>query len=166
MPIDTYIPIAKTTLSSAQTTVTFSGITGIYTDLVLVTSLQDTTNGAASLRLNNDSGNNYSRTALRGNGSTASSFRQSNINTMYIEGDSSGGSNFAQTIVNIMNYSNTTTNKTSIARVSYPSSEASTTVYLWRSTAAVNRIDITSLTGTATLAIGSTFTLYGIHGVA
>lgn len=160
----TYNCIATTTLTSTQTSVTFSSISASFTDLILVTNLRDLTNGAASLRFNNDSGNNYSRISMRGNGSTASTFRQSNQNTVYIEGDSSG-SNFSLSITHLMNYKNTSRNKSMIQRVFYTGGSPQTTeesIFYWRSTAAINRIDITSLTGTATLAIGSTFSLYGI----
>ena len=62
-----------------------------------------------------------------------------------------------------MNYSNTTTNKTVLARgnnasdASYPGTEAF--VGLWRSTAAINRIDFSSNSKTWN---AGTFTLYGI----
>ncbi len=154
----TYTPIATTTLGSAQSTVTFSSISGSYSDLVLVTSVKDS-NGACFLRFNNDSGTNYSRTWLTGNGSTASSNRQSNANQVYIIADAT---NFEMNITNIQNYSNSTTNKTALIRYGIANAEAAAAVYLWRSTAAINRIDIISTSGSATIASGSTFTLYGI----
>lgn len=154
----TYDCIATTTLGSAQTTVTFSSISGSYTDLVFVASVKDS-NGACFLRFNNDSGANYSRTWLTGNGSTASSNRQSSANQVFIVADAT---NFELNVTNIQNYSNSTTNKTSLIRYGIANAEAAAAVYLWRSTAAINRIDIISTSGTATIAADSTFTLYGI----
>mgnify|MGYP003326735737 FL=1 len=108
----TYEPLATTTLTSAQSTVTFSSISGSYTDLVLVTNVKDS-NGACYLRFNNDSGTNYSRTWLTGNGSTASSNRNSNSNQVYIVADTT---NYEMNITNIMNYSNSSTYKTALIR--------------------------------------------------
>jgi hypothetical protein len=53
----TYEPIATTTLSSAQSSVTFSSISGSYTDLVLVSNVSGS-GGNANLRvtLNSDTG--------------------------------------------------------------------------------------------------------------
>ena len=75
----TYEPIATTTLGSTAATITFSSIPATYTDLriALVGSLSGGGN-YGNLRFNSDSGSNYSVTILRGNGSAASSARQSN----------------------------------------------------------------------------------------
>ena len=154
----TYEPLATTTLTSAQSTVTFSSISGSYTDLVLVTNVKDS-NGACYLRFNNDSGTNYSRTWLTGNGSTASSNRNSNSNQVYIVADTT---NYEMNITNIMNYSNRSTYKTALIRYGIANAEAAAAVYLWRSTAAITRIDIISTSGSATIASGSTFSLFGI----
>jgi hypothetical protein len=63
-----------------------------------------------------------------------------------------------------LNYSNTTTFKTTLVRsgTSTGSSFPGTTaiVEMWRSTAAINRLDIKA--NGVNFAVGSTFTLYGI----
>jgi hypothetical protein len=59
-----------------------------------------------------------------------------------------------------MNYSNTTTYKTLISRASRISLGTETLTSTWRSTAAINRIDVKP--SDSTFAAGSTFTLYGI----
>jgi hypothetical protein len=63
-----------------------------------------------------------------------------------------------------MNYSNTTTNKTVISRTnvtsgSFPGTE--TMVNLWRSTSAINVIELRQ-SGSGQYLSGTTFTLYGI----
>jgi hypothetical protein len=63
-------------------------------------------------------------------------------------------------IVNIINYSNTTTYKTLLGRGNTSASRIQATVGLWRSTSAINRIDL-NIQGD-NFAVGSTFTLYGI----
>jgi hypothetical protein len=155
----TYTPIATQTLGSAQSSYTFSSIPSTYTDLVLIINGYDSTPGTASLgiQFNSDTGSNYSVTGMLGDGTSASSYRQtsqsaSNIGTFF----PTTGMN----IVNIMNYANTTTYKTMLGRVSTAASRVAATVGLWRSTAAINRIDLT-IQGD-NFAIGSTFTLYGI----
>jgi hypothetical protein len=70
----TYEPIATTTLGSAAATVTFSSISGAYTDLIVVANLaQSAGSNSLRFRLNGDTGSNYSATILRGYGSTANS---------------------------------------------------------------------------------------------
>ena len=73
----TYEPIATTTLGSAQTSVTFSSISGAYTDLVLVINAGNSggTGYGIALQCNNDTGSNYSFTQLYGTGSAATSTR-------------------------------------------------------------------------------------------
>ena len=158
----TYTPIATTTLGSAVNSVTFSSIASTYTDLVLVITYQSSVNCVANITFNNDTATNYSTTLLNGNGTTAASTRGSNetsIGTVWTGASFNG--KLGQVMVQVMNYANTTTYKTAINRASSAGGEATATVGLWRSTSAINRIDITG-TISANFAIGSTFTLYGI----
>ena len=69
----TYTAIATQTASGSTTALTFSSIPQTYTDLVIVCLLTAGNTGDAYLRYNSDTGTNYSDTALRGNGSAASS---------------------------------------------------------------------------------------------
>jgi hypothetical protein len=59
-----------------------------------------------------------------------------------------------------MNYSNATTFKTTIARGGSAANLTIAQVGLWRDTAAINRIDVT--TGTGTMNTGTVLTIYGI----
>jgi hypothetical protein len=158
----TYEKIATTTLSSASATVTFSTISGSYTDLILVSNAIGTADLNFLLRFNGDSGSNYSSTILKGNGSTASSTRFSNQTSF--RGNSSGYVTTtlqSNTITQIMNYSNTTTYKLILQRFNNASVGVDAAVGLWRNTAAITSITILQDTGT-TYATGCTFTLYGI----
>jgi hypothetical protein len=155
----TYEPIATTTLGSAAASITFSTISGAYTDLVLVMNgKNDTQFDNWRLTLNSDTASNYSYTSLVGNGSTASSSRGSNATPMYIGGIPS--SHFGTNIAHINNYSNTTTYKTVISRASSATNDAAAWVNLWRSTSAITTIKIDC--GTGNLATGTSATLYGI----
>jgi hypothetical protein len=165
----TYEPIATQTLGSAAASVTFSSISGAYTDLVLVANYIPTTQGnTIRLTFNSDSATNYSKTYVGAwTGNFTGSTRFSNYSYLFNLWQIGGvlGPNIVT--FNIMNYSNTTTFKTCLLRastVSSPDSEVSAEVGLWRSTAAINTILLTS--SSTTFAIGSTFSLYGIKSSA
>ena len=162
MPV-TYEPIATTTLGSAQATVTFSSIPATYTDLVLVTNLGgDTTAASLLLRVNGDSGSNYSTTVLYGTGSSALSAGYSNLTSAYAGQINTGlpAALSAISIIQIFNYANTTTNKTIISRYNEAGTEVNAMVSLWRSTSAINEVILR--TASSSFRTNSTFTLYGI----
>jgi hypothetical protein len=167
----TYEPIATTTLGSAAASVTFSSISGSYTDLVLVvTGVGATGTTFPWMRFNGLSTNIYSDTQLAGNGSSAISGLRTAQSRGYIaENVEMATTAISNTIVHIMNYSNTTTNKTYLARNNnaatsgtYVGTEA--IVGLAQLTAAITSITIGTASGGTdyNFASGSTFTLYGI----
>ena len=157
----TYTPIATTTLGSAQATVTFTSFSG-YTDLILITSTKGSTTNYPKINFNSDTGNNYSRTVLRGDGTTATSGRASNSGRIDLTSNASNSSaEFnLNTITHILNYSNSTTYKTILVRANNASDGVDATVGLWRNTNAITSFEIGLNTGN--FATGSTFTLYGI----
>ena len=163
----TYTPIATNTLSSSAASVTFSSIPGTYKDLVAVIQHKPvvTVSGlmcqvGASTVITAAS---YSVTSMYGNGSTASSSRDTaRTNMSFSRNTGDDNSDFQFTTINFMNYANTTTFKTAISRLSNAAQEAEATVNLLRNT---TNIDIITffLSGTGLLFdTGSTFTLYGI----
>ncbi len=160
----TYTPLATSTLGSDSADVTFSSISGSYTDLIVVANLgASTTDSAVTLRFNSDSGSNYSFTNIYGNGTSAASVRSS-ATSAYVAWYVCPIAAIEHNVVaHIMNYSNTTTFKTVISRAnrasanSFPGTES--IVSLWRSTSAITSIRIA---GGGNLKSGSTFTLYGI----
>lgn len=161
----TYEPIATTTLGSDTATVTFSGISGSYTDLVIVGNFGISSSNYPYIRFNSDSGSNYSTTDLYGNGSSASSSRESNGTKIWVSLDIPSSSTVASNfIVNVQNYSNTTTYKTALSRDNNAASGTTATVGLWRNTAAITSVTIGGFGGGSSwnLITGSTFSLYGI----
>jgi hypothetical protein len=159
----TYEPIATQTLGSAAASVTFSSITGSYTDLVLIINGSVTSgNPSVWMRFNSDSGSNYSFTRLTGNGTSALSSRE----VSQTKGNIASAFGMTTTyetnlVVQIMNYSNTTTNKTTLARANTPSLGTESSVNLYRSTSAITAIEILNSSAT-NFSTGSTFSLYGI----
>ena len=100
---------------------------------------------------------NYSRTVLIGNGSAASSTRDTGLAVMPI---GIMGTEQSINIWNVMNYANTTTNKTVISRGNASANSVRINAGLWRSTAAITTIDLSA--ATSTFISGSTFNLFGI----
>jgi hypothetical protein len=159
----TYEKIETTTLVSAAT-VTFSSIPATYTDLVLISSAKNSSGsgGTYQIKINNDTGSNYSATYMQGTGSGSNSGRFTNNTVAYVSRSAnSAGSEFSPGIVQFMNYSNTTTYKTILSRGNEASDAVVALVNLWRSTSAINSINIEQ-PGGGNFAAGSTFTLYGI----
>ena len=163
----TYEPIATTTTTGNASTVTFSGISGSYTDVIAVfdgTHSDGTTD--IRIRFNSDSGSNYSHTVLEGTGSAASSSRQSNTTHIMLAFNNVGiGTSQSNQIMHFMNYSNSTTYKTVIGRVNAATNAGgfpgvSAGVGLWRSTNAITSIEFYFSSGN--FVNGSVISLYGI----
>lgn len=155
----TYTPIATQTLASAAASITFSSISGSYTDLIIIASHKATANpNYLYITLNGDTASNYSFTNLSGNGSAAASVRSTSITAG--GGGSVAATNFTVSVLNFQNYANTTTYKTMLNRNGTADVGTEVTASLWRSTAAITSI-LLSYYGND-FATGSSFTLYGI----
>ena len=162
MPI-TYEPITTQTLTATATSVTFSSIPQTYTDLVCVVVNRVTTGVSYNqFNFNSDTGTNYSRTQMSGSGSAAASIRFTNETTTYpfATAMTTTANAFDTNVAHIFNYSNTTTYKTILGRGNNAGDNTGLSACLWRSTAAITSITITSYA--STFVAGSTFTLYGI----
>ena len=157
----TYTPIAIQTLGSATASITFSSIPSTYTDLILISSAQTTTNqDALRAQFNSDTATNYSMTQIYASTAAASNRQTSVTGARMLNGAPNSGSEFCIAINHIMNYSNSTTYKSIISRTT-SSYISSAFVSLWRSTAAITSIVLYPESG-GNIFAGSTFTLYGI----
>lgn len=160
----TYEPIATTTLGSAANTITFSSISSAYTDLRVVLSVAGVSATAdALIKLNNETSGLVSSTYLSGNGTTISSGLVQNNAFAYLNlgADLSGQALFT---VDIFSYSGSTF-KTFLSTFSNDRNGSGYTnrqVNLYRSTSAINRIDLYLLSA-RTFSAGTTATLYGIQ---
>jgi hypothetical protein len=156
----TYTPIATTTLTGSSNTLTFSSIAGTYTDLVIASSASmPSSDDAFLVQFNSDTGSNYSTTFVYANGTTTYSGRITS-STSTVQGRA-GNATFGTSYIQFQNYSNTTTYKTVLSRGGSASGLVVAYVGLWRSTAAITSIKLTSESGN-NFSNGSTFTLYGI----
>ena len=157
----TYTPLATQTLGTAAGSITFSSISGSYTDLVLISTFGVTAGDDLYLRFNGDTGGNYSTTRLWGNGTAVSSNRTTNDTGIQPRTPANQPSTVTTMYRgNIMNYANTTTYKTVLSRYDFASGAADADVGVWRNTAAIT--SVTFLLLSSTFVTGSTFTLYGI----
>jgi hypothetical protein len=160
----TYEPIETQTLGTAVADVFFTSIPQTYTDLVLIMTGGCAANAGIGYRFNADTTTNYSVTFLEGNGSAASSNRNSSQTFMRIGFNATWSTDLTNTAIsNIQNYTNTTTFKTVLSRVNGLTVGAlGASVGLWRKTPeALTALTVLTSNGSNFL-VGSTFTLYGI----
>lgn len=153
-------PLANITLGSAQTSVTFSSISGSYRDLIIVASFTIPNGSSApTIRINNDSGANYSWNIGYSNGTTVT--RQTNSSDrFYVNAIDLLATSRAIMTVNIMDYSQTNKHKTLICRSDSHNSETSMLGGRWNSSAAITSVILS--TSLNQFGAGSTFALYGV----
>ena len=160
---NTYEAISTQTLGSAAASVTFSSIPSTYTDLVcVINGVINTGEEGIVTRVGNgslDTGSNYSSTYILGSGSSAASGRESNA-TSILAGRIQDGTYNSTSIIHYMNYSNSTTYKTVLGRGN-DSTYVIQHVGLWRSTSAINTIQVFPLSS-KTFSTGTVVSLYGI----
>lgn len=173
MPLpSTMTPIASTTLTANTASITFSAIPQTYTDLVAVISarVDKVSEDYFSMRLNSDSGTNYSMTYLAGGGAGGGGGGSGRFGSLAqgIIGWTAPNSSsvYAITTCNIMNYSNSTTFKSYITRSSHSATTSYAQTGMWRSTSAVTSISFATwgagTFGGSNMISGTTITLYGI----
>ena len=169
MPTSTYVALATTTLASTDSEIVFSSIPASYRDLIIVFNTRSTypgsTNDGVLVRLNGDTGANYSYIRMYGLGSgsgssTASSGTTSMVLGRLNEGNTTAGQ-FSANIIQIMDYSATDKHKTALGRANVPNQTVYATAGRWANTSAVTSVTLTCPLND--FAIGSTFSLYGIE---
>jgi len=172
-----YESIATVTVGSGgAATVTFSSIPSTYTHLELRVSAQSSlASGSASaqyfMNFNSDTGTNYTRHDLYGDGVGASSFGAATGTYNYISIQrgyytSSASSVFSGHVVSVLDYANTNKNKTVRNLGGYDangSGEIDLSSGLWTNTSAINSISLTVISGQSFREYSS-FALYGIKG--
>lgn len=157
-------------LTGNQASVTFSNL-GNYSSNYKHLQIRAVTRGTENfdiygwtLRFNSDTGNNYARHVLYGNGSAAGSDGSSSVSSMtagYIPGSQATANNFSAQMIDILDAYNTNKYKTvrMSAAVLSSSSEIDLASGLWMNTNAIS-----SITLGGSYATNSRFSLYGIKG--
>ena len=158
-----YDSIQTINLSGGETTLTFSSIPQTYKHL----QLRGFTKGGGSLiRFNSDSGSNYNRRFVYGNGSSALAGESiSQTGSSIIDNITQQANTFNPSIVDIYDYTSTNKFKNMLSVTGYDDGSSSNCEIfyfsgLWRSTSAITSITLSS----GTFAQYSTFSLYGIKG--
>lgn len=158
----TYDSIASVTGTGSSLIATFANIPSTYTDLVLIIEapLSQFT-GTNWIQFNDDTGSNYSQTVI----DYDTSGRGTNQTFMGISASNAQNNGWIA-INHIMNYSNTTTNKTVLNYAGFggPTENGGPVLRagLWRSTAAITKIVVSSNQTAANFTTNATFKLFGI----
>lgn len=168
------VPIATQTVTNSTTQgIIFSSIPQVYQDLFMVTygrSQRAASTSETYFYVNNDGGLNYSQTRLYGNGGSALSDRNTNQGIVIygeIPAASSTAGIFGANELHILNYANTSTYKTFLSRNAVDlngSGYVHLRTNLWRSTAAISRLDIYN-TNAEYFSVGTQISLYGIRTI-
>lgn len=166
--------IAQTVLGAAANSISFTSIASTYESLLLIVNgrfANAVATGALSLRFNNDSGANYDASVIRVANTTVSGLNDPGATQMYI-GRLPGSSATADLpgVLQIMipGYARTVFKKALFSQSEQINTEAAAGMQtewvsgVWRSTAAINRVDIGF--GTGDMVASSVATLYGIKG--
>jgi hypothetical protein len=157
MTTPTYIPLATTTLGATATSVTFGSIPATYRDLILVVNAQASADSLAFIEFNSDTtAANYYFVYALGSGSTDASGSGDAFPLMPFN-----SSTYSQTMVQVMDYSASDKHKTSLVRDSEIGGIVVMRAVRWANTAPITSLKFK--TGSGNFAIGSTFSLYGIH---
>jgi len=164
-----YQSIATVTLGSAASSIDFTSIPSTYQHLQIRFMGAMTTGGPDDLRIqfNADTGNNYARHYLIGNGSSPSasgtattSFGVIGANTLPTTSNT-----FGVAIIDILDYDDTNKYKTMRALAGHDangSGYVGMSSTLWQNTNAINSIKLYPIS--STFPIYSTAALYGIKG--
>jgi hypothetical protein len=159
MPTPTYTPLATVTLGTAVSSVTFSSIPATYRDLILILSTKLVSSaGTIRIRLNGDSGTNYSDAVMNGNGSTTASNSRTGQTGAFA---GSVGTSDTNTVIQLMDYSATDKHKTLLTRENEPANLVAARAARYASNTAVTSVLVGNDAG-VNFAIGCTFNLYGV----
>ena len=165
--------IATTYLESTQASVTFSSIPATYEHLQLRISgrqnISGSTGGALNMRINGDTGSNYSNHTMQTyGGSSLNADPYVNFAYVYQAGrvvmPNSNAAFYAATIIDILDYRNTNKNTTMTGFTESISSGNYLSFYsvLWDDTAAVTSI-LLYPPSSASFVADTTMTLYGLN---
>ena len=167
-----FVPIATVTVAggTSAANITFSSIPSTYTHLQVRGIVRPGTNNAdMRLTLNSDSGSNYARHRLIGNGASVDA--TGTASTAFIGIFDANGLQttvaltFGAVIIDILDYANTSKYKTIRAlsgNDNNGSGQVGISSGLWQSTSAASTVTLVMSSGN--LDQYSSFTLYGIKG--
>ncbi len=158
--------IATVTATGGETELNFTSIPATYKHLQIRGISRLSAQNYLAMQVNTDTGSNYARHHLTGNGSAASAAGSATPSQIVFIGSSpSTASTFGVLIIDLIDYADTTKYKTIRSFNGYDTNgagEVYLTSGLWENTAAVTGLTIKANSGT--YEAGSTLALYGIKG--
>lgn len=160
MPTATYIPLANLTLSSTASSVSITGISQIYRDLVLIAVPISATNGGMQTRVNNDTTSNYDYVLAETDGSSSPTSNSGNTTSFLTTWNYNEIANVPSPVIfNYIGYTSTSQHKAILARVNKAggSGAVSMAACKYGSSSAITSIQIIG-----SFVAGSSFALYGI----
>jgi hypothetical protein len=170
--LGSYELISSTILATATASIVFdvSSLGSTYKHLQLrytARNTNSTSEYSSFLRLNADSGSNYTFHQLGGQGSSVYSTGAGNTTSLpmtNLPGSTYAANAFNAGVLDLLDAFSTTKNKTSRNLGGYVGSPNNITVFsgVWRNTAATTSLTCSPEVGT--YAIGTRFSLYGIKG--
>jgi hypothetical protein len=159
-----YESIATFNGTGSSAIIEFTSIPSTFKHLQL-RAVVNTTGGGCTITFNNDTGNNYARHYLFGNGSTVTAGGQATQSNADIVAQSATTNIAAANIIDILDYANTNKYKTNRTLAGVDQNGSGYVVFQsgsWRNTAAITSITI--LTNAVNYTQYSHFALYGIKG--
>lgn len=167
-PPTAFESISTTTVGSGgSATITFSSIPSTYSHLQVRMMTLNASAQSVIMQFNSDTGSNYAKHSLNGNGVSATGQGYSSQSYFNVQGYrvASSGSNPVAAVVDILDYANTNKYKTARMLSGFDSNgngEVDLNSGLWSSTSAITSIQI-KLEGGANFSQYSHFALYGIR---
>jgi len=153
--------------SGGLASITFAGIPNTYKHLQIRSIFRPSAICWLAMQFNSDTGTNYSRHDLRGDGSSATAEAGISVNLMYLHLylPTPATNVFAAGVTDILDYTNTSKN-TTVRALGGTDANGSGNVDLtssaWLNTSAVNSITLTTNNG-STFSQYTQFTLYGVR---
>jgi hypothetical protein len=161
-----YESISTVTVGSGgASTITFSSIPSTYQHLQIRgidCGQTGSSYGYTSIRLNSDSGSNYSRHLLWGTGAAANAYGDSSQNLMQIISSSHSSTYFAGVVVDLLDYANTNKYKTVRSLAGVDQNGAGAIVLgssVWQNTSAITSITLLPNT------LFQQYTQYALYGI-
>lgn len=167
--------IAKASLGSTASSVSIQDIPATYSDLYIFFSGRSDYSGAtnggvtdAVVRVNNDSGNNYSYRVLYGTNTTVGSFSGSSVSSLHfgnVPTANSTASTFCSHEIYIPNYAGSTNKSLSLTTARETNAAAGdirAIAGLWSSTSAITRVDVIADYPGGSFVSGTSIYVYGI----
>ena len=160
-------PIAMVNVGSAgASTITFSSIPDTYKHLQVRAIAYASNAGNMQGRFNSDTGNNYARHYMYGDGSSVAASGEANISYVNFGYVPSSSNYFSAAVTDILDYTSNTKTKTTRTLTGYDANGSGLMIAysgLWHATPAkITSITITPQTGT--FSQYSQFAVYGIKG--